>query len=169
MTRSIRRRGLLITGTLVSMMLTGCATADMEGEPVLTVEDAKSGTQDMERQLLEQLPGVSTDSIEQADTGVVMNCPGDGQALWAGSASVAIDSAADPAQLFDALTEMYSDDERFEIDRRPSAAGEASLQLNGAGGESYLLGRLPNESRIEVLSFSACFALADGQRAGTSY
>lgn len=169
MTRSMRRRGVLITASLESMVLAGRATADVEGEPVLTIEDAKSGTRDMERQLLAQLPGVSTDSIEQADTGVLMNCPGDRQALWAGSASVAIDSAADPAQLFNALADRYSDDKRFEIDRRPCAAGEASLRLNGAGGESCLLGQLPNESRIEVLSFSACFVLADGQRAGTIY
>lgn len=166
--RAARLRLAVTAAVTAVFALGGCAsTVGAVDEPANAAE-AKQTTQQTERNILGLLPPGAASDLQQADEGTLMNC-GERRALWAGAATVAVDESADYAQLLDVIAAGYKSSTVFEIDREPSAAGEPSVQFVHANGESYLIGPRREERRLEVLSFSPCFDLSEGQRAGTSF
>ncbi len=160
---------LAVTAAVVTVLaLSGCASRVGDVDEPANAAEAKQTTQRTEREILGLLPPGTASDLQQADEGTLMNC-GERRALWAGAATVAVDESTDYAQLLDVIAADYEASTEFEIDRAPSAAGEPSVQFVHENGESYLIGPRREDRRLEVLSFSPCFDLVEGQRAGTSF
>jgi len=169
MNSSIRSAAVALIAAGAAMLLVACGTPESEEEDMLTLVEAKRATQAQELVIFARISGELVGEIEQAPEGTVMPCPTSGEAQWAGRS---LASVADPSRyevILQSLAAEFEATSGFDVDRSPAASGEPRVHLVGNAGEGYILGPRRAQGQLEILSFSPCFALKDGERTGQSY
>jgi len=144
-------------------MFTGCAVSPEAGEvdESLDVYDAKQVAQEMENELVAFIPEASVVSVEQAEKSGLLGCEGDGVFRWAGHSYVLLVGELDSEPIVDAVAEEFSRRQSFTAERDTTDDGVPRVRVRGPGASSYSMALSVDRTRVEVLSFSPCFRLAD--------
>ena len=155
------RRVVALAGVVaLALLATGCTPGGTVNED-LTVEDAKSIAQTMERDLAALVPEEFVTEVVQNDTGVLMKCDDDGAYQWTGQTRVYVTDGVDAAAVVAAASDQFSGSADFRVEEDTTADGEPRAHIIGEGGEGYLLSRSVDGTYVGVSSFSPCFLLPD--------
>lgn len=167
MKRSLLWGAILV---VVAGSLTGCsAPGHRITDDSLDVYGAKDIAQRMERALSAFVPKEATSSVEQIDSGVLLSCEGDRSFRWTGHLYMDLVTDIDTEPLVDEVAAHYSQEPGFWTERDTTRDGVPRVRVRGPHGSSYSMALSVDRTRIEILSFSPCFHLADGLHPRDTY
>lgn len=134
-------------------------------DPKVEITRAKSSAQGAERAAADLIPAVSRTDVEQVPAGVLISC--DAGKQWSGNTRGHLASGATIAMVFrEVLAEAPS--AGFTFEEQMSSEGNPRLQLDDDKGNTIYLSPRSGGQRVDIDSFSKCFASpSDFQDLGT--
>jgi len=149
-------------------ILAGCVSIVERVDRDLSLPDAKTYTQGVEREIVDAIPNQLVTSIEQKATGTFLPCSQGGGQQWAGGLTAQAEPDVRPDELLGPIEEHFSGRGDIAVNRR--VEGEDSL-LDVAGPHSsfWILRYDPVRAEIRVVSFSPCIYLPDDVWPGDKY
>lgn len=168
-------------GLVLLLCLAGCArdspqgpapTSSTEGDTSmtndLTWQQAKARTQAMELEIANFLPQDIVEKIDQAATGILINCENP-LVNWHGATTVTLSAETEPEALVREIEAEYRDS-RFNIKTRTAPAGHYEVQLRSPDTEEiYLVAEGLDPNTIRIASGSECFVLPEEEFIGGDF
>lgn len=156
---------MIVVG-LCCFLLSGCAMSDQPAaDPKIEITRAKSSAQAAERAAADLILARSRTDVEQVPAGVLVSCAAGKQ--WSGNTKVHLASGATISTVFrEVLAGAPASEFTFEEQR--SSEGNPRLQLDDHKGNTLYLSPRAGGRRVDIDSFSKCFAVpSDFQDLGT--
>ncbi|MFZ8756049.1 hypothetical protein ACO03V_01355 [Microbacterium sp. HMH0099] len=123
----------------------------------------------MEQEIAALVPAEAKGHIDQNNTGPLLSCRREGDYSWTGRTVVALLQPVDIDALLDAVRNHFLGRTDYVAEDRPFHDGRPRTSIRGADGESYFVHMSHDSQRLEINSFSPCFALSQGLWPGGIY
>jgi hypothetical protein len=154
-----------IAVALLLLIATGCSPmkGDAEVDDKVTIDEAKSIAQGMEKTLAGFVPAEQVASIDQNPSGALMSCSREGDYLWSGQTKVLLNSGAvyDGAAVTEKIAEQYDGRDYYTTETGLTPDSQPSAHVIGSDGEGYLVALSVDKTFVQILSFSPCFVLPE--------
>lgn len=152
------------------LVTTGCsggAEPQRTIRPDVNIASAKSATQEAELKLVGLIPSDQVDVVDQRNEGSLLSCS-DSEYQWAGHTDLALASGVDSKRLTNAL-DSAARTNGFVVTRDTAIDGYDRLTARSAEGVSLLICAAGDGTRMQLSSFSACFAVPADFVPGLAY
>lgn len=150
---------------LLLLTLTGCSpmTGDATVHEEVTLDEAKTIAQDMEKTLAGLVPTEQVASIDQNPTGALMSCTKEGEYLWSGQTKVRLNPGVtyDGEAVTEKIASEYNGGDSYTTETDLTPDGQPSAHVVGGNGEGYLVALSVDKTFVQILSFSPCFVLPE--------
>jgi len=153
---------------ILAVSLTGCSGSSGLVDEQMSLDEAKTLAQDIEREIVQMLPqGVAT-SIEQQEKGALLSCSRDGARQWAGGLTATIVGDPPPEDVIGAIADGFAGRDDLRVSRREDQ-GDLLVTLSGADQSVWVVRYIRSRAELDVDSGSPCIRLSDDVWPGGSY
>ena len=162
-----RCRAAVVIAMVGSLALTGCAGPEVNDG--LTINEAKSRTQQMESRIAALVPKEYVLGQDQAASGILMPC-GNGLYQWLGHTHLKLTSDPDFERILRAILAGVRQDHNYDARMGKRIDGEPRADIGGRSQEFYMAAPVVDDrTDYEISSSSPCFKLPEGMQPGDKY
>lgn len=136
----------------------GAATADDDSTTAVSIDEAKTTTLSLEKDIASYVPSVSVTDTQQTTTSkVIFPCLGHtDESYWPGTLTLALKKGVDNDAVLGAIMTAYLDKPGWDIVKKEGDDGDDSLQMKSKDGYSFVVG-FSGGPQFTITALSACF------------
>ena len=168
MTGRPSRWGLVACVAVVVSVLTGCAQKDDGVDKKLTIDQAKSQTQEVEMRIIELTPATYVADVRQQPEGVLLACSPT-SVTWAGGATLTVQSDPDFTKILTDIQTAFNADPAYTTIMDTDYHGDPVLTIHDTAGSQWIVRPMKRGATLDISSSSPCFATPDGMQRSDSY
>ncbi len=163
-----RAVGALVLAALSMCAVTGCAPEGDDVNTSLTIDEAKSQTQAIEKQIIDLVPAESTAEVVQQPRGVLLACD-DASVTWAGGAVITVQNSPDFTAMLQEIQEAFNSDENYATTLEAANSDEPVLTIRSGDHGLWIVGPMREGEVLDITSSSPCFPTPEGMQPSDRY
>lgn len=148
--------------------LTGCSGSTGLVDEQMSLDDAKSLAQEMEREIVQSLPPGLATNLEQQEKGALLPCSRDGARQWAGGLTANIVGDPAPEEVIGVIADSFAGRDDLSVSRRENQ-GDLLVTLSGVNQSVWVVRYIRTRAELDIDSGSPCIRLPDDVWPGGSY
>ena len=156
-----------IAAAVILVSLAGCASTQ-EKDTMLNLAQAKTLTQDIERQIAALVPSPIVTATEQRETSTVLFDCERGH-LWPGLLTLDLVDGVDKDDVIGGIASGWAGRDGWTLQRELSDSGSPSIVLTGSDGSLFSVYFEQQGRELRVSSYSPCFELGEEVDPGKIY
>lgn len=156
---------------LIAFTATACTncTPSVEGiDETITLDQAKTRAQTIEREIADALPADTLRDIDQRATGTFLPCSGGEGDQWAGGLTAKVVGDPPSDQIVGPITDHFADRDDVALRLRKDH-GDSLVDIIGTHGSMWIVRYARNRAELDVDSFAPCIRLPESVWRGDRY